>query len=234
MAPTKLTYERLIISLEASIKKLSKQFPGVKNAARVEAIRAVLQNGLDEARDGAGGEAYILSPGKLKHRIAADINAAHESIDAAEILQGLSSQKRTPPPAPAISEEYASSSPDPLHPTLHAKRNFEEHASSSPDPLHPTPKRVKQSFLAMPDISSFDDMSAEQIFFLGVEYGIDNALRQAPGSITLAERRKMFGPKKQFRKFVMNELDLVSLANEHRHVSISSDQSYSTFAGDEE
>jgi hypothetical protein len=234
MAPTKLTYERLIFNLEASIKKLPKQFSGRKNASRVEAIRAVLQNGLNQARDGAGGQAYILSPGKLKHRIASEIQAAHESIDAAEILQGLSSRKRTPSPAPARFEDYTSSSPDPLHPTPYAKRTFDEYASSSPDPLQPTPKRVKQSFLAMPGLADSDEMSAEQIFFMGVEYGIDNALRQAPGSITLAERRKMFGPKKQFRKFVMNQLDLVPLPDEPRHVSISSDESDSTFANDEE
>ena len=199
MAPSKLTYDRLITKLEGSIKNLPEQFPGRKNASRAEAIQAILQDALNTARAGASGAADILSPGKLKRKIAADIQAAHESIDAANILQSFSSRKRP----------------------------FAELASS-PDPIHPTPrvlppkKKLKQSFLPLPSHAAFEGMSAPQIFFLGVEYGIENTIRHT--SYSFEKVKDIFGPEQQFRRFVMEEFELERVERAS-HVSISDDVS---------
>jgi len=201
MGHTKLTYSRLVFKLEESIAKLSERFPDQKNASRVEALRAVLENGIATARAGMSGNAKIPSPGKLKHKIAADIQAAHEGIDAAAILQSISSLR---------------------------KRSRDE-LPTSPKLLHPTPKQVKRTFLPLPPKSGFAGMSSEQIFFMGVEYGVENAFLQTTDSLDNVKR--IFAPQQRFRNFVMDQLNLTQ-TDEASHISISDDQSDSTFDGD--
>lgn len=137
-------------------------------------------NGPEESETEAGSDATIT---ETNAGVEAEQPPTSPSMqDAAAILQSLSSPKRKRDPE-VITLSSSSSG---------------QHTPTSDGPSFP-PKRAKYDYIPVPPSTSFDNMTAEQIFFMGVEYGIQNALNEA---------QSKFGPKGHFRNYVMAQLGL--------------------------
>lgn len=95
----RLTYERLIKSLDKALNDVAEQYPNADDSERVKAIQAAVYDAIDSAQAGlANGEGSNNSPGKLKHDISEKIKKIHERFDnGAKVIKCVEiAEKRRP------------------------------------------------------------------------------------------------------------------------------------------
>lgn len=83
----RLTYERLINSLERLHGAVGAQFPDLKDAGRAQDLQRAITDVHTTARAGISG-AFVASPAQLKQEIKAHVTQIHERHDAIDEAEG--------------------------------------------------------------------------------------------------------------------------------------------------